>query len=77
MAIQNLLRLQKGQKGIISSVDTQILPSKLYEIGLLPGTEVQLKFTGPFHDPICIAFGKDNTKIALRKSEAQHIMIEL
>lgn len=77
MQEKTLFDLRKGEIGIIKKFNDGELPSKLYEIGILPGTKVEIKYSGPFKDPICICFGKNETKLALRKREAKSILIEI
>ncbi len=72
-----LFDLKKGEIAIIKNINDDELPSKLYEIGVLPGTKVEIKHTGFFKDPICICFGKSKSKLALRKKEAKSIIIQL
>ena len=37
-----LLDLNKGEKAIISDIETEKLPLKLIEMGCLPGNEIEL-----------------------------------
>ncbi|MFV0238104.1 MAG: ferrous iron transport protein A [Flavobacteriales bacterium] len=76
MEEKTLFDLKKGEVAIIKNFNDNELPSKLYEIGILPGTKVEIKYSGPFKDPICICFGKSETKLALRKKEAKSILIQ-
>ncbi len=76
MEEKTLFDLKKDELAIIKSFKDNELPSKLYEIGILPGTLVKIKYSGFFKDPICICFGKSETKLALRKKEAQNILIQ-
>ncbi|MFV0530928.1 MAG: ferrous iron transport protein A [Flavobacteriales bacterium] len=76
MKEKTLFDLKKGEKAIIKEFNDHVLPSKLYEIGILPGTPVEIKYSGLFKDPICICFGKSETKLALRKKEAESILIQ-
>lgn len=48
---------------------------RLREMGLLPGTSLMLVRTAPFGDPIEIKVRGYN--LTLRKSEADHIKVEL
>jgi len=50
------------------------IPKKVV-FGILSGTQVEIKYTALFKDPICICFGKSKTKVALRKKEAQSILV--
>lgn len=46
---------------------------KLLEMGIMPGKILTLMYIAPFGDPM--AFRLDETMIALRKNEAQQIMV--
>lgn len=67
--------LKKGQKGIIKDFTQDILPIKLLELGCLPGNIVELVQIAPLKDPIYI--NVNGTHIAIRKSVAQQIELEL
>lgn len=67
--------LKRGQKGIIKEFVDDFLPIKLLELGCLPGNEVELMQIAPLKDPIYI--NVNGTHIAIRKSVAQQIELEL
>ena len=50
-----LLDLNKGEKAIISDIETEKLPLKLIEMGCLPGNEVELIQLAPFSDPMYLS----------------------
>jgi len=76
MEEKTLFDLEKGEIAIVKGFKrSKELPAKLYEIGILSGTQVEIKYTALFKDPICICFGKSKTKVALRKKEAQSILV--
>ena len=78
MEEKTLFDLKKGETAIIKGFNNnKELPTKLYEIGILPGTEVEIKNVTLFKDPVCICFGKSRTKLALRKKEAQNILVKM
>lgn len=68
--------LKVGEKAIISKLSATELPSKLLEIGLLPGCTVEVKHKAPFNGPIGLHILNSNILIAIRKSEATHILVE-
>lgn len=45
-------------------------------MGLLPGCLVEIKHKAPFNGPIGLHIHTSNTLIAIRKSEAYHILVE-
>ncbi|MEM9142220.1 MAG: FeoA family protein [Bacteroidota bacterium] len=71
----SVLDLKKGQTGTIITFDPEEIPLKLLQLGCLPGNEVKLMQIAPFKDPIQIDL--NGTSIALRRSIAQKIQIEL
>jgi ferrous iron transport protein A len=73
---QTVFKLKIGESGRISGFTTENIPTKLYELGILPGTFVTIKQKLPFGGPICIQIMDSVNLIALRKSEANSILIE-
>lgn len=73
---QTIFNLKIGESGRISGFTTENIPTKLYELGILPGTFVTIKQKLPFGGPICIQIMDSVNLIALRKSEANSILIE-
>lgn len=71
-----LYTLEIGQSGRISGFDSEDVPMKLYELGLIPGSFITLKKKLPFGGPVCIQLLETDNLIALRKSEAHSILIE-
>lgn len=68
--------LEVGEQATIRQLDAAELPSKFFEMGLLPGTRVEIKHKAPFNGPIGLHISSSNILIAIRKSEASHIFIE-
>jgi len=65
--------LKPGQKGIVKDFLDEYISLKLLEMGVLPGTEIQMKFAAPLGDPICIRVtGYD---LSLRLEEARTITL--
>lgn len=42
--------LKRGEKGIIKDISADVIPMKLFEMGCLPGNEVEVIQLAPFHD---------------------------
>jgi ferrous iron transport protein A len=73
--MMNLTELGFGKKAIITKVNGQVLALKLFEMGLLPGEEVELENVAPFGDPIAINLSE--SKVCLRMQDARCIEIKL
>ncbi|CAL68144.1 ferrous iron transport protein A [Gramella sp. MT6] len=67
--------LKRGQRGIIKEFSADMVPLKLLEMGCLPGNEVELVQTAPFHDPMYLNI--NGSHLAIRKETALLIEIEL
>lgn len=67
--------LKKGQRGIIKEFSVDVVPLKLLEMGCLPGNEVTLVQTAPFHDPLYLNI--NGSHLAIRLELATKIEIEL
>ncbi len=72
--MMNLTQLGFGKKAIITKVNGQVLALKLFEMGLLPGEEVELENIAPFGDPIAINLSE--SKVCLRMQDAACIEIK-
>lgn len=68
-------QIEKNQRGRIVSIDTDLLPLKLIEMGCLLGNEVHLEQLAPLKDPMYLVI--DGCHLAIRKETAQHITIDL
>lgn len=71
----NLTQLSYGKKAVITKVNGQILALKLFEMGILPGEEVELENVAPFGDPIAINLSE--SKVCLRMQDASCVEIKL
>ncbi|MGB2087930.1 ferrous iron transport protein A [Psychroflexus sp. ALD_RP9] len=67
--------LKKGQKAKITQMSSKAIPLKLFEMGCLPGNEVQLVQNTPFKDPLYL--NVNDTYLAIRQETAQQIEIEI
>lgn len=71
--MRSVAELKPGEKGVVKDFLDEFLSLKLMEMGVLPGTEVQMKFAAPLGDPICIRVtGYD---LSLRLEEAKTIAL--
>jgi ferrous iron transport protein A len=68
-----LLDLNKGEKAIISDIETDKLPLKLIEMGCLPGNEIELIQLAPFNDPMYL--NVNGCRLSIRRDTAQYISI--
>ena len=69
---RGLDRLAPGERGIITSVDCPpVVARRLMELGLIPGTEVEVVRRAPLGDPMEITVR--GMHLSLRRSEARHI----
>lgn len=71
--MRSVAELKPGEKGIVKNFLDEYLSLKLLEMGVLPGTQVEMKFAAPLGDPICIRVtGYD---LSLRLEEAKTITL--
>ncbi len=67
--------LKKGQRGIITDFDIDLVPLKLLEMGCLPGNIVQLVQIAPFGDPLYLDI--NGSHLAIRVETAIEIEIDI
>lgn len=72
-ARKTLAELAPGESGKIGSFSDNRLALKLLDMGCLPGTTVEMKFSAPLGDPICICI--DGYRLSLRKAEAATVSL--
>ena len=72
LSLVKLSELEVGQKALILQANVE-LPVKLFEMGCLPGEEVELVFAAPFRDPLC--FRVQGTLVSMRQELADLIPI--
>ncbi|WP_448529046.1 FeoA family protein [Raineya sp.] len=70
-----LHQVPTGEKVKILEFQQRGIFLKLLEMGLLPNTTIEVLGKAPLGDPIYIAV--QETLIALRKSEAQNIVVQI
>jgi ferrous iron transport protein A len=68
--------LRKGEKAMIAGFNTEDIPAKFYSIGIIPGLIIEVYRIVPFNGPICIITGMEESKLAIRRSEAKLIKVE-
>lgn len=71
---RTLADLKRGEKGIIKNIAPGVLPIKLFEMGCLPGNEVEVIQYAPFRDPLYINI--NGTYLAIRKETALKIAVD-
>ena len=68
--------LKPGESGVIARLGgDQAIARRLMELGLVPGTPVQVVRRAPLGDPV--AFELRGARICLRRSEAARILVEV
>lgn len=71
-----LADLSIGQRGIIRSLLMNGLQRRrILDLGFVPGSEVEVQMVSPLRDPI--AYNVRGATIALRRTEALNILVEL
>ena len=76
MLFRSLDCLRTGQKGTVLQIDLSgALEQRLTDLGLVEGTQVACRMTAPPGDPL--AFELRGAVIALRASDAKHILCRL
>ena len=69
-----LAQLNKGEKGVIEALNTDMVPLKLIEMGCLPGNQIELLQLAPFKDPLFL--NVNGAQVAIRKETAEHIQVK-
>ena len=71
-----MITLNQAKKGItylINSISDSSIQSKLMEMGIIEGKEIEITNVAPFGDPIIVRI--PGYKLMLRRKEAQTIKI--
>lgn len=68
-------QLLRGEKAEIETIETDMLPLKLIEMGCLPGNSIVLIQKAPFNDPLYLKI--DESHLAIRKETAKNIFVRL
>src|SRR5690606_3092188 len=72
----SICSLKKGDTATIVGYRTTDIPIKVYEMGLVPGVTLTLKQRLPFQGPVGVQVNGNPNGIALRRTEADLILIE-
>jgi ferrous iron transport protein A len=76
MALIPLRRMLSGQKGVISKVKANgELGRRIRDMGLVPGTPVEIQGRAPLKDPVAIRVR--DFILTLRNNEADFILVEV
>lgn len=74
-APRTLATLTPGERGVIAALTGDpAIARRLMELGLVPGTEVEMVRTAPLGDPMELAVR--GVRLSLRRSEASRIHVE-
>ena len=68
--------LKTGDHAVILGFSSEEVPTKLYEIGFVPGVELTVYQKAPFNGPICISIGQEECKLALGMNEAHVVLVQ-
>ena len=72
----NLRQLSLGQKANILKINAEgELNRRIRDMGLIPGASIEVVGRAPLRDPVALRI--EGTTIALRNSEADHIIVEV
>ena len=76
MAILNIRQMEKNQTGVIHDIlaDGE-MGRRIRDMGLVPGTTIQMKGRAPLNDPVALRV-MDFT-LTLRNNEADYINVEV
>jgi len=67
-------QLAAGERGVISDIDCDpSVARRLMELGLVPGTEIEMIRRAPLGDPLEVSVR--GAHLSLRRSEARHIHV--
>ena len=71
---RTLDRLAPGDRGVIDRIDAEpAIARRLMELGLVPGTEIEMIRSAPLGDPLEVAV--HGLHLSLRRSEASRIHV--
>lgn len=73
---KTVTHLRRGVAARVVGYASDLIPIKIYEMGLLPGVVVIKQQQLPFNGPIRLKLEGNPNAIALRASEARLILIE-
>ncbi len=73
--VKTAIDLLIGEIGILKSFSNQIIAPKFLELGCLPGAKITLINVAPFRSTYFFKINK--SRFALRKAEAENLILEL
>lgn len=74
---KSLSFLKPAQQAKVIGFSEEDIPTKILEMGIVPGVFVKLKRQAPWNGPLFIEYGKEKSTVMLRKEEADCILIEM
>ena len=77
MSATTLSSLKKGQKAIVTGYSFNKIICKVCDLGLLPGTLVEVSSIIPFNGPLCVCLDKNRCKLIISKKEASCVLVNL
>ncbi|MCE5242142.1 MAG: FeoA family protein [Syntrophobacteraceae bacterium] len=76
MAVIPLRKMLSGQKGVIAGVNARgELGRRIRDMGLVPGTPLQIQGRAPLKDPVAIKVR--SFTLTLRNNEADYIQVDV
>lgn len=76
MVSLNMRQMKKGQSGVIRTVSAEgELGRRIRDMGLVPGTPVQIQGRAPLKDPVALRLM--GFTLTLRNNEADFIQVEV
>ena len=69
-----LSKLKQKVGGKIASIESELVLTKLMELGIMPGAKFVIQNKAPFNGPLAILV--NGTKIIIRRKEANLILVE-
>lgn len=71
----SIAQMKPGQSAVVVHISAQgALRQRLLDVGILPGTKVEVERSGPGGHPLWIRF--QGARMALRRDEASSIRVE-
>jgi ferrous iron transport protein A len=74
--MESLAELKIGERAKIVGFAGEDIPARFYEMGLLPGIFIEMKYQAPFNGPMGIHIDSHSYLLALRRKEARYVYIE-
>lgn len=73
----SLASVSPGQRCVVAEIATQEpeIRSRLYDLGIIPGSVLKVMRVAPLGDPIQVKIG--TSSISIRQQEARHIHVNI